>query len=296
MYDDVHGIMDVRLNVGKGVSLGLLGRNGAGKTTLVRTLIGLLKPDSGDALINGISIVNEPDSVRKVIGYLPEAFGLYEDMTVYGLLDYTARLYRMDGTARRERIVSLLKQFELYDSGDMKAGALSKGMRQKVGFARALLNDPQVLFLDEPTSGLDPIAARSIESLVMELKKEGKTIMLTSHILPEAEKMCDSVALIKGGRVVVAGDLREIKSKYAEPTVMVRMRDPENAERAALLLKPMFPQGVEAADDLVTIRAAEPEKVTMAINRALLEANIPVLEIRRTDASLDEIYFKVLEG
>lgn len=296
MYDDVHGIRDVRLNVGKGVSLGLLGRNGAGKTTLVRTLIGLLNPDSGDALINGMSVVNEPDSVRKVIGYLPEAFGLYEDMTVYGLLDYTARLYRMDGAARKERIVSLLKQFELYDSMNMKAGALSKGMRQKVGFARALLNDPQVLFLDEPTSGLDPIAARSIESLVMELKKEGKTIMLTSHILPEAEKMCDSVALIKGGRVVVAGDLREIKSKYAEPTVMVRMRDPENAERAALLLKPMFPQGVEAADDLVTIRAAEPEKVTMAINRALLEANIPVLEIRRTDASLDEIYFKVLEG
>lgn len=296
MYDDVHGIRDVRLNVGKGVSLGLLGRNGAGKTTLVRTLIGLLKPDSGDALIEGISVMSDPGSVRKIIGYLPESFGLYEDMTVYGLLDYTARLYRMDGAARKERIVSLLKQFELYDSMNMKAGTLSKGMRQKVGFARALLNDPQVLFLDEPTSGLDPIAARSIEGLVLNLKKEGKTIMITSHILPEAEKMCDSVALIKEGMVIVSGDLKDIKSKYAEPVVMVRMRDQENAERAARLLKPMFPQGVETADDLVTIRAAEPDKVTLAINRALLEANIPVLEIRRTDASLDEIYFKVLEG
>lgn len=296
MYDDVHGIRDVRLNVGKGVSLGLLGRNGAGKTTLVRTLIGLLNPDSGDALINGMSVVNEPDSVRKMIGYLPEAFGLYEDMTVYGLLDYTARLYRMDGTARKERIVSLLKQFELYDSMNMKAGTLSKGMRQKVGFARALLNDPQVLFLDEPTSGLDPIAARSIEGLVLNLKKEGKTIMITSHILPEAEKMCDSVALIKDGKVIVSGMLKDIKSKYAEPAVMVRMRDPENAERAARLLKLIFPQGVETADDLVTIHSANPDSITPAVNKALTDANIPVLEIRRLDASLDEIYFKVLEG
>ncbi|AFC99762.1 ABC-type multidrug transport system, ATPase component [Methanocella conradii HZ254] len=296
MYDGVHGIRDVSLRVGEGESLGLLGPNGAGKTTLVRTLIGLLRPDSGDATINGISVVREPDSVRKLIGYLPEAFGLYEDMTVYGLLDYTGRLYRMESGARKERIVSLLRRFGLYDSRRMKAGTLSKGMRQKVGFARALLNDPMVVFLDEPTSGLDPIAARSVEGLIMELKKEGKTIIITSHILPEAEKMCDSVAIIKSGRVAVSGNIREVMGRFAEPVVMVRLKRPEDAGRAASFLSSMFPQGVEALDDLVMIRAAEPEKAAMDANRALLEANMPVLEVRVEGASLDEAYFKVLEG
>ncbi|WP_174591279.1 ABC transporter ATP-binding protein [Methanocella conradii] len=296
MYDGVHGIRDVSLRVGEGESLGLLGPNGSGKTTLVRTLIGLLRPDSGDATINGISVVREPDSVRKLIGYLPEAFGLYEDMTVYGLLDYTGRLYRMESGARKERIVSLLRRFGLYDSRGMKAGTLSKGMRQKVGFARALLNDPMVVFLDEPTSGLDPIAARGIESLIMELKKEGKTILITSHILPEVEKMCDSVTIIKGGRIMVSGVLEEIKQKYTKPAVMVRLKRHEDAERAASVLGHMFPEGVEALDDLVMIRAAEPEKAAMDANRALLEANMPVLEVRVEGASLDEAYFKVLEG
>jgi len=296
MYDGVHGIRDISLSAGDGESLGLLGPNGAGKTTLVRTLIGLLRPTGGDALINGISVVKEPDSVRRITGYLPEAFGLYEDMTVYGLLDYTGKLYRIESGRRKERIESLLKRFGLYDSSNMKAGSLSKGMRQKVGLVRALLNDPMVLFLDEPTSGLDPVAARDIEGLIMELKKDGKTILLTSHILPEAEKMCDKVAIIKNGRIAVSGNIREVMGRFAEPVVMVRLRRPEDAGRAMSLLAPMFPQGVEAMDDLVMIRAAEPEKAAMDSNRALLEAGIPILEVRMEGPSLDEAYFKVVEG
>ncbi len=296
MYDGIHGIRDVSLSVRDRESLGLLGPNGAGKTTLVRTLIGLLRPESGDALINGVSVAKDPDSVRKIIGYLPEAFGLYEDMTVYGLLDYTGKLYRMGSGARKERIASLLKRFGLYDARDMKAGSLSKGMRQKVGLVRALLNDPIVLFLDEPTSGLDPLAARDVEGLIMELKKDGKTILLTSHILPEAEKMCDSVAIIKGGRIAVSGNIRDVIERFAEPVVMIRLRRHEDAGRARSLLAPIFPQGVEAIDDLVMIRAAEPEKAAMSSNRALLDAGIPVLEVRMESPSLDEAYFRVVEG
>jgi ABC-2 type transport system ATP-binding protein len=280
----------------KGVSLGLLGRNGAGKTTLVRTLAGLLKPDAGEATMDGISAVADPESVRKIIGYLPESFGLYNDMTVYKILDYTARLYRMEKTDRSDRIEYLLDTLELTEIKDMKAGALSKGLRQKLGFARALVNDPLIVFLDEPTSGLDPIAARTMENVILELKKDGKTLLITSHIMPEAEKVCDSIALIKDGRLVISGSLAEVKKKYTEPSIIVRLQNARSAGQAAVLLEAIVPSGIEASDSSVIVRASDPDGTAQLINRKLVEANIPVLEMRRQESSLDDVYFKALEA
>jgi len=295
MYDNVHGINGIDLKIETGVSLGLLGRNGAGKTTLVRTLIGLLKPDSGSASINGIDVIAKPDTVRKVIGYLPEVFGLYNDMTVYNILDYAGKLYRMEKTDRSDRIEYLLDRLELADIKNQKTGTLSKGLRQKVGFARALVNDPEVVFLDEPTSGLDPIAARGIENLVAELKKDGKTLLITSHILPEAEKMCDCVALIKEGKLVTSGKIADIKRKYSEPAVVIRLQDMASAGQAVTMLRAMF-AGIEAADSTVTIHGADPDKTMLMINKKLVEANIPVMEIHRQESSLDDVYFKAMEA
>ena len=294
MYDNVHGINGIDLKIEEGVSLGLLGRNGAGKTTLVRTLIGLLKPDAGDATINGINAIADPASVRKIIGYLPEVFGLYNDMTVYNILDYTARLYGIEKDDRGPWIEYLLERLELTDIKNMKAGALSKGLRQKVGFARALVNDPKVLFLDEPTSGLDPIAARGIEELVQDLKKDGRTLLITSHILPETEKMCDSVALIKEGRLVASGSLAEVKRKYSQPSVILRLHDADTAAKAVELLRIMFKEGIEASDNTVTIHAAEPDSTMAMINKKLVNADIPVVEIRCQESGLDDVYFKAM--
>jgi len=294
MYDNVHGIKDIDLKIETGISLGLLGRNGAGKTTLVRTLIGLLKPDSGVATINGIDAIAEPASVRKVIGYLPEVFGLYNDMTVYNILDYTARLHRMEKADRSDRIEYLLDRLELNEIKNMNAGSLSKGLRQKVGFARALVNDPQVIFLDEPTSGLDPIAARGIEGLIIELKKDGKTLLITSHIMPEAEKMCDSVAIIKDGHLVTSGSLADVKRKYSELSVVVRLQDSGTTARAVALLRTMFKEGIEASDSIITIHSGEPDSAMTMINKKLVNADIPVVEIRRQESSLDDVYFKAM--
>jgi ABC-2 type transport system ATP-binding protein len=296
MYDDKHGIKGIDLKVEKGASLGLLGRNGAGKTTLVRTLAGLLKPDAGDATLNGIDVAADPASVRKIIGYLPEAFGLYNDMTVYKILDYTARLYQIEKNDRADRIEYLLDMLELADIKDMKAGALSKGLRQKVGFARALVNDPQIVFLDEPTSGLDPIAARTMEDVVRELKRDGKTLLITSHILPEVEQMCDCLALIKEGRLVVSGSLDEVKRKYAEPSIVVRLRDAQSAGQAAALLKAIVPSGIEASDSSVIVHANDLDGTALLVNRRLVEADIPVLEIRRQESSLADVYIKAMEA
>ena len=296
LYDENHGIKGINLNVRKGTSMGLLGMNGAGKTTLIRTLIGLIKPDSGQATINGIDVISKPNDVRKIIGYLPETYGLYDDMTVYRLLDYTARLYRIEDNTRKVRIDALMRQFELSASKNMKVGTLSKGNRQKVVFARALLNDPEVIFLDEPTSGLDPIAARSVESLICDLKKDGKTLLITSHILSEVEKMCDEVTLIKNGEVCLYGPIGDIKRKYGKKMVIIRLQGPQSIEKAAMLLKPMLSENLELLDDGISIATATPETIAPMVNKALINANIPVLEIRQAEESLGDIYFQVMEG
>ncbi len=295
MYDDVHGINGIDLTVREGTSLGLLGRNGSGKTTLIRTLIGLIRADSGSATVNGLDIGAGANDIRKIIGYLPEAYGLYDEMTVNSILDYTARLHRMETKARSDRIRELLGMFELNAYASMKAGTLSKGLRQKLGFARALVNDPQVIFLDEPTSGLDPIAARSIEDIVAGLKKEGKTLLITSHILPEVEKMCDDIAIIKDGRIAISGRLADIKRQYAMPSILIRLKDHESIGRAQALLKPIVTDKVEPLDDGLTVYTRDPDSLTPLVNKALMDANIPVLEIKRTEESLGEVYFKVLE-
>lgn len=295
LYDGKHGIRNIDIKVGKGTAIGLLGRNGAGKTTLIRTLIGLLKPDGGEAYIDNIDVIAEPNNVRKVIGYLPEAYGLYDEMSAYRLLDYAARLYRIEAPARKERIMTLLDVFELSPVKDMPVGKLSKGNRQKIAFARALLNDPPVIFLDEPTSGLDPIAARSVESIVAGLKHEGKTLVITSHIMSEAEKMCDDVALIKDGTIRISGPIGEIKRKYASPMIIIRLQGLQHVEHAASLLKPIFNERFEVLDDGVSIATAAPETVTPMVNKLFTDANIPVLEIKQTEESLGDIYFKVME-
>ncbi|MGA3290672.1 MAG: ABC transporter ATP-binding protein [Candidatus Bathyarchaeia archaeon] len=296
MYDATHGIADVTVDISSSTSMALLGRNGAGKTTLIRTLLGLLKPNSGSATINGIDVVTDPKDVRRVVGYLPEAFGLYNDMTVIEILDYAGKLERIETNKRAVRIQSLLQRLELTDIKDMKAGKLSKGLTQKVGFARALLNDPDVVFLDEPTSGLDPVAARTMENLVNDLKHEGKTLLITSHILPEVEKMCDHVSLIKQGRLLTTGTLDEIKNQYCKPTILIRLRDEKSAQQAINLLKKSFKEPIEREDNKIILHTNEADEITAAVNKQLEEANLPVYEIKKQEASLDDAYFKAMEA
>jgi ABC-2 type transport system ATP-binding protein len=294
MYDATHGIENVSVDISSGTSMALLGRNGAGKTTFIRTLLGLLKPNSGNAIINGIDAINDAKDVRKITGYLPESFGLYNDMTVNEILDYAAKLERIEAKERATRIQSLLERLELTEIKDMKAGKLSKGLSQKVGFARALLNNPEVIFLDEPTSGLDPVAARTMENLVNDLKHEGKTLLITSHILPEVEKMCDHISLIKQGHLLTTGTLDEVKSKYCEPSILIRLLDEKSAQKAIDLLKRAFKEPIEQEDNKVIIHINGADELTAAINKKLEDANLAVYEIKKQETSLDEVYFKAM--
>ncbi len=209
-FEDRYAIRGVSLEVRRGEVFGFLGPNGAGKTTTVRLLLGFLRPTSGSALVGGYDPTRNPTAVRKVIGYLPEAFGLYEELTARELLDYSGKLQGMEEAVREARIHEVLKRFGLWERVDSPVGSYSKGMRQKLGLARAVLNRPAILFLDEPTSGLDPEAAREVRTLVEELRGGGQTIFLTTHILSEAERVCDSVGFLKRGELVLSGSTADL--------------------------------------------------------------------------------------
>jgi ABC-2 type transport system ATP-binding protein len=290
MFDDTHGIRDVTLDVKAGTCFGFLGQNGAGKTTTIKILIGLIRPQAGTATVGGYDVLTEADNVRKVIGYLPDTYGLYDYMTGYDILDYTARLQGFERNERAEIVPDLLKKLDLYDTRNLKAGKYSRGMRQKLALARALVNDPDVLFLDEPTAGLDPQAARNIEQLIERLKKDGKTLFITSHILPEVEKVCDRLAIIKQGTIRATGSMEEIKTRHFTPSL--RLKVSGDAGRALEVLQSVG--RAEVADGYLNVYG-DLDTVTPAVSGMLAKAGIGVLEMSRQEHSLEDVYFKVME-
>ncbi|HWH23404.1 MAG TPA: ABC transporter ATP-binding protein, partial [Candidatus Limnocylindria bacterium] len=195
-YGRTLAVAGVDLAVEEGEIFGLVGPNGAGKTTTLKMLATLLVPSNGDAEIGGHSVRREPDAVRSVIGYMPDTFGVYDDMRAWEYLDFFGRCYGMSAARRRQMIGDLLELVDLADKRDAYVQSLSRGMQQRLCLAHALVHDPQVLLLDEPASGLDPRARVELRELLRELRALGKTILISSHILPELEELCTSVAII----------------------------------------------------------------------------------------------------
>ncbi len=218
-FNEATALNGVSFQVNEGEVFAYLGPNGAGKTTTVNILATLLTPTSGKVVVDGYDITKDGMEIRRLIGYLPEDFGLYPSLTVYENLDFAAGLYRISKSERKERIRELLEFFGLWEKRDVLASTLSKGMKQKVGIARAMINDPKILFLDEPTSGLDPGMAREVLKLILRLKEERKTILMTTHLLARAEQVCDSIALINKGKILRTGKVSDIKAELKSPTL-----------------------------------------------------------------------------
>jgi ABC-2 type transport system ATP-binding protein len=207
-------VAGIDLEVATGEIFGLVGPNGAGKTTTLKMLATLLPPSAGDAQIGGYSVRRQPDAVRGVIGYMPDTFGVYDDMRVWEYLDFFGRCYGLPATRRRQMIGDLLELVDLADKRGAYVQELSRGMQQRLCLAHALVHDPQVLLLDEPASGLDPRARVELRELLRELRSLGKTIVISSHILPELEELCTSVAIIDRGRVLASGRVDEIAERF----------------------------------------------------------------------------------
>ncbi len=213
---------------------GLVGPNGAGKTTTIRMLATSLVPSAGSAEICGVDVIRRPDLVRRVIGYMPDTFGVYDDIRVWEYLDFYAHCHGIDGRRRRMLIGDLLELVDLADKRDSYVQSLSRGMQQRLCLAHALVHDPRVLLLDEPASGLDPRARAELRELLRELRSMGKTIVISSHILPELEELCTAVAIIDRGTVLAAGSIEAIEARFRRGAVVrLKVAGEEGAPAAA---------------------------------------------------------------
>ena len=210
-YGSLTAVDHLDLAVGPGELFGFLGPNGAGKTTTIKMLVGLLRPTAGTASVAGFDLARQSEQAKRRIGYVPDAPFLYEKLTAREFLEFSADLYQVAPASRNRRIDALLQLFQLRDRAADLLAAYSRGMRQKVALAAALLHDPQVLFLDEPTVGLDPRSARQMKDILLDFCREGKTVFLSTHILEIAERMCTRIGIINQGRLIAVGSLDELR-------------------------------------------------------------------------------------
>ncbi len=220
VYGELHAVKDLELDLVKGDVFGFIGPNGSGKTTTMRMLATLLQPTWGEAYVCDYSIYTKPREIRRIIGYMPDFFGVYDDMKVIEYLEFFAAAYRIKGPARRKKCEEVLDLVDLGYKRDAFVTSLSRGMTQRLGLARVLLHEPMVLLLDEPASGLDPRARIEIRGLLKELRNMGKTIMVSSHILPELADICNKVGIIERGELLVNADVAEVMKQVRAQTIL----------------------------------------------------------------------------
>ncbi len=292
-FGDFWAIRGVNFSLAPGEVFGLLGPNGAGKTTTVRLLTALIAPSEGRASVDGFDVVESPEAVRSRIGLLTETPGLYERLTAIQNLDYFGRLHGLAPEVRAQRIERLLRLFELWDRRHDQAGTFSKGMKQKLAIARALLHEPSVLFFDEPTSALDPEAASIVRETIADLKAAGRTIVLCTHNLDEAERLCDRVAFVRGEILRTARPAR-LRSAGAATTILVTLA---TAPDVALLVTLRGLAGVRAVDGSageLRVQVDDARRDTPVLVRALASAGADVLGVRDAPATLESVYFDVM--
>ena len=280
------------LEVREGELVALLGPNGAGKTTTVRMLSGLIAPTAGEASVGGYDIASESEKVRRIVGLLTETPGLYEKLSAVANLEFYGRLYDVPPARLRERVRRYLELLGLWDRRAEAVGGYSRGMKQKLAIARALLHDPQVIFLDEPANGLDPESARTVREFITELRQAGRTILLCTHNLDEAERLCDRVAIVKG-RLIDIGTPAELRRRLYGHRVSVSVRNarPELAEAARSL---PFVRDVRYEDHTLVVEVTDPPEETPALVRALVVAGAEIQSVGEVRASLEEVYLDLV--
>ena len=292
-FDGNHAVEHLDLEVKRGEIFAFLGPNGAGKTTTVRMLACLIAPTEGTAMLDGSLVGRDNEAIRAKIGILTESPGLYEKLSPRQNLDYFGRLYGMSNAARADSVKRYLEMLGLWSRRDEPVAGFSKGMKQKLAIARALLHDPRVVFLDEPTSSLDPESAKVVRDFVAELKSEGHTIFLCTHNLDEADRLADRIGVMKQRLLQVDSPANLRRSLYGRH-VVVRMRLVTDAQEAAVRALP-FAKTVDRDGNRLILALDDPDAMTPAVVTALVGAEAEIQSVGEERHSLEEVYLSLVE-
>ena len=295
-YGNTKAVNDISFSFGKGEIFGFVGPNGAGKSTTMRILAALEEPSNGDCLIDGVSVIEYPDKAYRLVGYVPDSLPGHRDISVHEYLDFFARAYGIPG-ARRRRVVEEIEEFtNLTGIREKHLNALSKGMKNRVSVARALVHDPPVLIMDEPASGLDPRARIELRELLKVLAAQGKAVLISSHILTELAEICTGAVFIERGKILRAGTLAQLlKRNVTFKTMLIRTLDRHEDLKRYLLTQPKV-EDVRLLDESLEIDVEGDEDECCDLLADLVRGGFRIIEFRPRRADLEQIFMDVTKG
>ncbi|MBK9973958.1 MAG: ABC transporter ATP-binding protein [Planctomycetes bacterium] len=299
-FRQFRAVWDLSFSIGPGDIFGFVGPNGSGKTTTMRMMATLLDPDYGDITIDGISVLDEPETIRRLIGYMPDYVGVYDGVEIREYLEFFAAAYRIPVEKRKKLVGEIMEITDLAGVAEKDVGTLSKGMRQRLCLAKTLVHDPKVLILDEPAAGLDPRARIELRLLLKELQKLGKTIIISSHILTELSDMCNSVGIIERGIMLKAGRIDDILAErtpgqLSQQKLLLRvLGQPDDAVTVLRGLPDIG--GVEIERGIITFNFIQPIESNPGLLRELLQRGVPVVSLAPATQNLEDIFLNVTKG
>jgi len=295
-FDKLRAVDNISFSVKRGQVFGFIGPNGAGKTTTMRILATLDLPQEGDVRVAGVSVIEEPEMARKLTGFMPDYAGVYSTTTVEEYLDFFARSNGLRGDARRSAVEGVIEFMGIGELRERHVERLSKGLKQRVALGRAIIHDPQLLVLDEPAANLDPRARIEFRTLIRELAADGKTVLLSSHILTELSEICDAVAVIEKGKILATGTIEEIMTGLREHRVLsVRLRGDRETAMKFLLEQPGVARVIDANDRL-QLEFTGDDTAQVALLGKLVGAGFPVLEFNVEGAGLEDVFMRITAG
>ncbi len=295
-YGDFTAVGSLTLKIEAGEMYGFIGPNGAGKSTTIRFLATLLKATRGDATVNGFSVNSDPMSVRRSIGYMPDDFGVYDGMKVWEFLDFFAVAYKIGRAQRKQVIMDVLELLDLAHKRDDFVNGLSRGMKQRLCLAKTLVHDPPVLILDEPTSGLDPRARIEVKALLKELRRMGKTVLISSHILSELADCCSSIGIIERGQLLMSGPMDSVYRQIRRNRIVeIRFNDKVEAGVSILRSCPEL-RDIEINGDRVLVELEADETQLAQILVCLVDEGIPLRSFNDKEPTLEDVFMMVTKG
>lgn len=294
-YGNYPALDGLDMQIGGGALYGLVGPNGAGKTTTIKIMAGLILPDTGSVEIDGINALKNPGQLKATIGYVPDYFGTYDNLKVAEYMEFFASCYKIEGLKARKRAMMLLEQVGLGERLEAFVDGLSRGMKQRLSLARALIHDPKMLIMDEPTAGMDPRSRLEFKGIIKELSEQGKTVLVSSHVLSELSELCSHIGVIEQGKMLLEGSISEIVSRInvSNPVIITVVGETEIALK--LLKEHRLVQTITVKGNQLMITFAGTHKEEAGLLRQLVEAGVPVRGFVREKGGLEAVFMQITE-